>query len=81
MELEFRNKEGLFLVSFKGMFVEPILKFLLNDKNLSVEIKKFNGEKDKCRVFINNSEETVAGANENIEFFIRPGDYVKLRNV
>jgi hypothetical protein len=80
MDLDFRSKEGLFIVSFKGHLVEPILKYLLKEERLSVEIKKFTGEKDKCRVFVNNSEEIVSGANESVEFFIRPGEYVKIIN-
>lgn len=81
MELELRNKEGLFIASFKGVLAESFFKFFLKEKRLTLSIKKFTGEKDSCRVFVNNSEEIIGGKNDFIEFFVRPGEYVKILDV
>ena len=81
MNLELRNKEGFYLVSFKGQMADHIFKFLLNEQKLTLTIKRIVGETEPCRVFINNTNETIAGKNELVEFFICPGYYVKILDV
>lgn len=81
MELELRNGNGDFVVSFTGIIAPPIFRFLLNEKKLTLGIKKIKGEIDSCRIFENKTNETIHGTNELVYFVIRPGDYVKIINV
>lgn len=81
MELELRNKNGEFIVSFRGIVAPPIFRFLLNDTRLTLGIKKIKGEVDSCRIFENKTTESINGSNDLVYFVIRPGDYVKIINV
>jgi len=76
MELELRDKDGNFIVSFKNFLGDFIFKFLMSDVRMKLEIKKFGGV--NYRVFVNISEEIVSGENDLVEFFVRPGHYVKI---
>jgi len=76
MELEIRDKEGNFIVSFKNFLGDFIFKFLMADARMKLEIKKFGGV--NYRVFVNTSDQIVSGANDMVEIFVRPGHYVKI---
>ena len=77
MELELRNKDGDFIVSFKEILSGPLYKFLQSDKRIVLETRNFkNGN---CNpVFTNKSTEIVSGKNDFFEVFVRPGDYVNV---
>lgn len=79
MELELRSKDGLFIVLFKSFLGEYIFKFLMADSRMKLTTKKIG--QDNYRVFVNESDKIVSGANDMIEFFIRPGEYVKMNKV
>ena len=64
MELELRNKEGLFMVSFKEPEGSPFFKALLNEKKLTLTIKRVKEERDSCRVFINNTDQNLIKLNQ-----------------
>jgi len=79
MELVIRNKSGEFMASFKSFLGEFVFKFLLGRPNITLTIKNIGGV--NYRVFENTTDETYAGKNDLIEFYIKPGDFVVIKNV
>lgn len=77
MELVIRNKESEFIVAFNSFLGEFIFKFLINHSKLQISTKDIRGE--NYQVFENTTDETFAGKNDLIEFYINPGDFVQIK--
>ena len=76
MELEFRDINGDFLFSIKGGLYDHFFKYLANERRLSIE--EWGTGNKRTRAFVNRSNEIIAAKNDFIEFFIRPGSFVKI---
>ena len=79
MELVIRNKSGEFIVSYKSFLGEFIFKFLMTHPKLQISTKNVGGV--NYRGFENTTDETFAGKNDLTEFYIKPGDFVAIKNV
>lgn len=77
MELELRDKNHNFIFSFKQWMAEFVLKFIITEKNMRATTYESKGKRYKG--FVNDSNEIVAGKNDLMEFFIRPGDYIRVK--
>lgn len=78
MELTIRNKSNEFIVSFKAFLGDAIFKYLFNETKLLITTKYVGGV--NYRVFENTTDKTISGKNDMIEFYIKPGDFVVIKN-
>lgn len=76
MELELRDKDGKFIFSVYGNFSDFMLNYLVKEEKLTVEDYVINGT--KYRAFINRTNDDIAGKNDFMTFFIKPGEYFKV---
>ena len=77
MELELRDKYGTFIFSVYGNFSNFMLNYLVEEHELTIENTKFtNGT--TYRTFTNKTNKDIAGKNDFMTFFIKPGQYFKL---